>query len=1401
MVQQPRFSVAEQPLPPPIQLSELAGYQSFGAYLKTKREQLGITQDDMVEYLLEHNQSQFSRLVYLRLEAGRRAPQLVLTGDDQMNEIESIFKILVELHQTKRLPAIPAIEAKTFFFLAKKRILEKGKKRPKLTTEQWDEIEQTLIALADSRQTTIQPVPNTTSIQAREPDDSRRRQALDKLKDTDTSNLLEREEWVQRVQTYPDKDPQIKVGVIQAGMGAGKSRALALLAQQLAKREDLFLIPYLFEHSETMTADDQLDRFLATIYADLTLRVTDEAKQRPRAERIKQVLKTIRSLDQKVIILLDDAQEMFPTASEWSPAWHEFLDLFIDQLHQATIYVFTRTWPGWDKRERTFLVEDNLPELSIEAGVTIWERQEFDDVEKDLLRKVCERTGTNPQAIEMLAYQYRRRSFAKRWGQSHVRERAGKNPNTQSLEGLLESETLFSHNLDKTSRETLQQIFSNRFSGETMSLLQGLALAPLGIPFDLLYNQFDHADESFEDLVRASFADLGMAKTERAAVVPLVREAVLQSLTSARKEETEQVVTACYKHWLNVWQEFNNDAEKSALIAEVIVRDLRSRQMLDAAELFINFGWLCTLFGHVGRIQRVFEEVIRSDRGTQEDIQHEVGRLLLQYNISLKMGDKASQDWRDQTYQYIHEKVLAGEVHLLAYSEIDVLHHVLTMYLNKSLFADANLMLEETLTRLERNGQLSPEMLASFLDKKARLFAQWWSRIDPHANREKIQHLQQECIKTLKECITQWRLCLKNALPLQAHYYNFRLARALNDYAWRQRLVGNLVEAKPAIIECLNLKETVGALPHSKAASLSEYSVILALTGEIRKALPRHQEARALLEQLASDGNTSHNPELGVTLSEGATILMQQARLEEVKVLLDQAIPLIGNKPSLRLDRQRAEELRAEISLILETKQHYLLDKRWYPRYLELTSYDEVALMAQAGPFSDDEQAEWKSLFSQKENVSPRLKEIVARSHQREIALSQQEKRAPRLWYPYVSLDEVQDRLSKLKSLKEEIEKQETHAIVRSLYIDAIHEQTVALRQWEFTILGDQDAVWQCNRELYGEPNTREVYIALQALCKNALKAQSHEQAFPVAQDVLRQLKTWGLSPQEIATMEFSSSAQIPGASSEQELAEDGREFSPTVVQQFFQYVLNSAYHADGWIVEIDQTRTACFVNWNLRKLHLPPKPFSLKKIRELLAEEIETHIYRALSGAQSSFALLQLGLPGQLPTEEGLAKLFIQQVTQSVYGKQGGKDWTGTLATGLATGVLTPALSFYELALFLEKVFLVHRLTTIKSITWDDAVRSARQGAWSRACRTFRGVPQLEEAGCCSLKDNIYLHGYLAVKQALENYDEERLLVGKVGVEHLEIMSELNILTSRYQHHHLALLPDLLDRICQFEK
>lgn len=460
-----------------LQLSTLAGYQQFGEYLRTKRKQFGMTQAEMGALL-----PTLTEQTYGYLERERRAPLV--------EELVPLFAALVELQDSLHLPPMQVLEAQTYFRLAKAVIERKQRKREVMTLAAWQDIERQIIALVSPDQhgglrlVTLHAA-NVESL------DSHRRKALRDLLHTDVSTLLEREAWVEEAMSLLQRTPPIKVSVVQGGMGAGKSHALALLAQRLAQQEELYLIPYKFEQSESMRPEDHLDVFLATLLADLTFQASDEAKQRPLEERIGQALKVLFAYEKPVVLLLDDAQQIFPDANSWSLGWHQFFSKWMSGPHTTKMFLMTRTWPGWDERQLSFMREDNMPDLSQDAAMQIWKRRGFDDVEDGLLRAVCEKCGTNPQIIEMLTFQYKRRSYVAALGEDAGMASA-ENTNTRNLRRLLASETLFSNLLDATTRRTLQQVFTNRFSGETRQLLELLAVSPLPFPFRLLLDQLDY---------------------------------------------------------------------------------------------------------------------------------------------------------------------------------------------------------------------------------------------------------------------------------------------------------------------------------------------------------------------------------------------------------------------------------------------------------------------------------------------------------------------------------------------------------------------------------------------------------------------------------------------------------------------------------------------------------------------------------------------------------------------------------------------------------------------------------------------------------------------------------------------------------------------------------------------
>lgn len=234
-------------------------------------------------------------------------------------------------------------------------------------------------------------------------------------------------------------------------------------------------------------------------------------------------------------------------------------------------------------------------------------------------------------------------------------------------------------------------------------------------------------------------------------------------------------------------------------------------------------------------------------------------------------------------------------------------------------------------------------------------------------------------------------------------------------------------------------------------------------------------------------------------------------------------------------------------------------------------------------------------------------------------------------------------------------------------------------------------------------------------------------------------------------------------------------------------------YGETDWKVAVSPARDHTSVDPNIRELILPAKDFSVEKVRQLLAEEIEIHAYRAIAGRNSTLALLGSGLANHLATDEGLAYHYVQSVNAQVYGKYEEKKWNATLTTGFAAGVLVPALSFPELRGFLEKMFIVSEI--LDGATWEEANEFALQAAWRRCCRVFRG------GGCLSLKDRVYLQGHLEISDYLaRGGDIQRLYVGCIGTEHLEDMAELDILVPNHPHQQLALATDLADHLASYD-
>ena len=86
---------------------------------------------------------------------------------------------------------------------------------------------------------------------------------------------------------------------------------------------------------------------------------------------------------------------------------------------------------------------------------------------------------------------------------------------------------------------------------------------------------------------------------------------------------------------------------------------------------------------------------------------------------------------------------------------------------------------------------------------------------------------------------------------------------------------------------------------------------------------------------------------------------------------------------------------------------------------------------------------------------------------------------------------------------------------------------------------------------------------------------------------------------------------------------------------------------------------------------------------------------------------------------------------------------------------------------------------------------------------RTFRGVPNLQQAGICYLKDTVYLHGLHMIERAMSQDETvlDRLAVGVIALELLPDLQELGITSAPASLWELAERPDLDDYILSFEE
>ena len=1364
---------------------------TFGAFLRYLREREQMSQSELVSsfpyFFEEYNVAALTLTpdMYRKLEKGKRAAQY--------EELLPLYAALVG-NDFKLSPQ----ERSSFVRLARLKLEGLQRKKPKLRPDgEWRLLE---IQLAQIDQDT----KAAQEIDSGEQTTEKRRRQKSSL---DTSHIVGREPWLTTMLSHLETKAK-KLVVIQGMMGIGKSSGLKLLLHHLLDREECWPILYSFPTSADITPADHLDTFLATILAEIQVSEPEASKTPPLAKRIEQVLTHLTEMHQRIILLIDDAQIILDEHGQLSREWQQFLAEYLRSNHQTLIYLATREWPGWIGRERSFVVDGDkaiLPPLDRQAGIAIWQHLGFADVSDDLLQQATARCGGNALMIELRAANLQRPRFSFGWQRSKPQEK--KSEHQQLIEQLLTDSHIFGA-ADVEARKLLQQVIGRRLSHDALQVMEALAATPMALPFPLLLEINQQAEYAVAELLQASLIDRNaMEQDERAVLQPLAREATIHQLqTEKRLAETEQQLIHAYTVWLEQGT-FISEQEQATLISELAAAHLKQCHLLEAAELLIEYGWLSFAFGHAPRLARIADEVMHSFNW-HHSTKEEVGGLLIQYDLLARALDKdLGNAERKKAYLHLYEVMNTESVGLKPRTIVYLVHHKLRYLIGAKQYAEAWTLIDEACRRYEDLQYTKPITYAELLDRRAYVLGRWGDHKDAQSKKEldktSAKKLQQEAYRNWQEavevhqqCIDMLRRSERFSSPVEQSHIRFKRARLLNDLAYYRRCIGLLEEAKQAMGECLKLKEVGFAWTNSLAVSYGDYGQLLGQLGQYQDAVAHADRALQIVQKIIDDGDTSAMQEKGMQLVDKGKLLLLLGHLDEAKTLFKEGIELVEGT-SRSVYRDHAEEGLRLIDAWHRENPRHQLDWRWYPRYHQLVSYDDITWLTQAGPFTEVERQEWEKLIVQREDagVAKLISAIVVQSRKREVALSLEEQREPRFHYPLVPYEEVQSRLTGLSLLRAEIEQHEPNIIVRRLYLGAIDERLDELKLVDATYRGNDDDFWLYSQRLAEKTTLLEMQIALSQLLHRVEQGSKYAHTRELSNSILQKLQQWHLMPL-VYDFEASGCEHRAMVSTNQPLSTANsvqQMFPDHIVQNFFEEVFEN--YQFNWTVVIDAAATSERVDLNRRRLILTDKPMSSTKIRELLAHEIEVHVFRSSSGAKSSLAILSSGLQGYLDTEEGLATSYAEEAIRQGSGiEPKPKLWIGTLACGLASGVACSPLSFRELFLFVESVSLLVDLLDRREVPLTQLREKAQRYAENRCLRTYRGVTHLEHRGICSNKDTYYLRGFLNACRELERDPKlfDQLMVGSVGLHHLVDLGELGIRKSDVVHKHLATDPEL---------
>ncbi len=1211
----------------------------------------------------------------------------------------------------------------------------------------------------------------------------------------DTSHIIGRDGWLEHMLSYlgPKATTRKKVVVIQAALGAGKTSCIKLIQKQLLEdAEDIHVIFHECKKSADLesshkekTPAEHLDALLAHILNDLQPQQAEGHEAPSTKERIQLVLHAIGEVTTRLVILIDDAQMLLEQDGELSSDWQHFVNEVIEHNHHATLFITTRAWPGWTERKDSYLVQTDLEALSPETCIQVWRQLGYVDEQEDILRQAAELCEYNPRMMEIVAQNVAKLVYPFGWSSWH--ETKGTNEQ-QGLARFVKDPHYLS-NAMMDAYPLIDEIVTTRLSPDARQLLTILAISPLPLPAPLLMSLTQHPQRCIKELMRVSLLarDPGHLR-----LLPLVAESVLQQLSQEERLGVEERLISAYQQWMREGS-YRDEQEQATVITELAILYLKHLQLLEAAELVIGYGWLLFAAGHARPLARTANTSIRSLQSYS--MENEAGSLLLRLRLK-----RFFQDWTDaqhkQAYLELYETMYQGRVQFKPRTILYIIHHQLRYLLGQKRHSEAYSLIKEECNRNEDLQRNDPTTYVELLDRQAYVAGRWGDYLDAEGEREKAFQLRQEAVHIHLQCVAQLRRHEYFATPLLHSHILYQKARILHDLSFYERVIGD-DKAMIHIEECLSIKEAGYSVPGSLAITYDDYAHLLAKQGKYQQALHYSDLALQLTQRMVEAKLSAAPSQKGMLLVNRGKLLLQLKRFEEAQIHFAVGKSLVEGTSRHDLSFPAAETGLRSIEEQRRVNPGGHLDHQWFPRYQDLASYSDVKWLTPVGPFTSEEQQEWDAVKEKRdEPANNRISEIIAQSQERELATSFEEQREPHFHYPLIPLEDIAEKVTGLLKLRTDVDCHEENAVVRQLYLDAIDERLSELKMIAATGKQDDETFWACTQRLYALPNTYEMELAMRPLAQLLRKGLRNSSTSDLASQIIRQTQSWSIDPMSLIEAE----QELEQPLEEQALlaATAHKYFSSEIVQRFFEYVFRRYQFA--WTVVRDPSIDHPRVSLTDKQLILPENvQISSSKIREILAHEVEMHIFRSVAGEKSRLHLLSLGSANFLETEEGLATYCSMEAARLGAPKPD-KTWAGTLATGLAAGVVCSPFSFHALRSFLMNTSTLRGLLAAKK-TRDEIQKDALKTAHKRCLRTWRGVSNLSSPGICATKDSVYLRGYLAVCHKLQQEPTafDRLLVGSVCLQRLDDLGELGITEPHVRHQRLAHDADLASYITQF--